>query len=472
MDHSSAPADTHWTNIRRRQWLIYLVAAGSAALAYFLSTLIEPMYESKTTFFLASNASAPSFVRTDLRTPEPLFPTADEKTAALNVGILRGREMFSALSKATGQSIDDLQKRVDITVSGEFMVDVFARDPSPEAAARAANLVPELYRSFHETILRDNAATEAAVLQSQADSVTEQIADLRAESAAVTAEFGGQLGAVTLARLAEQREAAQAALRAVQLDIKQSRARLSGIQASLGKERIAYSNRETALSTAILDLMVEQLLALRVDLASVTDGPQSPRRRAIEQQMSEIETAIAAEEDRLATATAKPTGSLHEQLRAQAALLESDIGGLEARLPALQADVARTAKAHADALAAADAEAERTATRQQLEGRLEVLRSNLAEAQLQAQNAKVPLVVVENAFPTMRPNYPLPILNAVVAGITGLILGIYAALFLGHRDRLRVARQVQGVQLPAFSDAEFVELRALLQERKKTGGAT
>ena len=75
----------------------------------------------------------------------------------MNVGILRGRDLFAALAAAEGGDIATLQRRVDITVSGEFMVGVFARDPDPEWAKRLANLVPAKYAEFHENSMRAGA---------------------------------------------------------------------------------------------------------------------------------------------------------------------------------------------------------------------------------------------------------------------------------------------------------------------------
>jgi uncharacterized protein involved in exopolysaccharide biosynthesis len=443
------------------------VAIASAALAYLLSALLTPVYESKATFFLATNASAPSYVRSDSATPEPLFPTPDEKTAALNVGILRGREMFTALSQATGESIDDLQKRVDITVSGEFMVDVFARNPDAQAAARAANLVPTLYRQFHEDILRGKARDEANVLRAQSQSLRDQLTELRAQSSDLTARFGAGLTDATIDRLAADQRAAAQTLQGAQEEIRSVNARLGALEATLDTERGAFERDETALSTPLLDVMVEQLLALRIDIASVTGGPNSPRRKAIQTQMEEMEKAIADEKLRLANATTKPTGSLHEQLRVQRAVKQADLRGLQALIPDHEARLAQAKADLAKALQHLDAETTRRALMARLASQLETVETNLAAAQLQAQNATAPLVVVETAFPTTRPAFPLPILNTIVAAITGIVLGLYAALFIGHSDRVRAARRQANLEMPFFTRDEISRLRELRRSIKE-----
>ena len=172
--------------------------------------------------------------------------------------------------------------------------------------------------------------------------------------------------------------------------------------------------------------MLERVLELRVDLAAVTDGPNSPRRLAIEQQIAEIEDAMSVERQRLADATAKPHGSLYEELRLEVAMTEALLAGLSAAQEAAEFRIAEAETRFAVILAASSASDEAAVDLARLISRFPWLVRILAVAQLHAANATPALVVVEQAIPPVRPSFPLPVLNAIVAALCGIVFGTYS----------------------------------------------
>ena len=467
---AAVPLHSHWRDIYARRWIVLATALAAGLLAWLISTAITPIYESKSTFYLASNAPPPGFTGAGGDSPpEPLFPTADEKSASLNVGILRGRDMFAALARVEGGDISTLQRRVDITVSGEFMVDVFARDPDAQRAMRLANLVPAQYAAFHEASMAARAQDRADALTAHLALLQNEARELRAAGNAQARDLGGPVDRAMVARLTAARVQADQAVTSVRAEIDATTARIAELQAAVAREAVSYTSGSTALTTPVLDMMVEQLLALRVDLAAVTDGPLSPRRTAIQQQMDEIGGSIEEERKRLATATTKLSGSLYEELRLELATSGAALAGLQARLNAAtaQAAVARAALSDGLDVLAQREEADQRLAR--LSAQIAGVESNLSSAQVQATNAKAPLVMVERAIATTRAAFPIPVLNVIVAVITGLILGCYYALFLGHAARARVARVAGGATLPVFTAIELAEIRALAAEAKGAG---
>lgn len=467
---AAVPLHSHWRDIYTRRWIVLATAFAAGLLAWLISAAITPIYESKATFYLATNAPPPGFTGAGGDSPpEPMFPAADEKSAALNVGILRGRDLFAALAAAEGGDIGTLQRRVDIAVSGEFMVDVFARDPDPERAMRLANLVPAQYAAFHEASMAKRAQARADALQVHLAALGAEAQDLREAANAQATKMGGLVDRAMIARLTAARaEAAQNAA-AIGAEIAATRARIADLQASIVDEGDSYTQGRTALTTPVLDQMVEQLLALRVDLAAVTDGPMSPRRTAIQQQMDEIEASMVAEHKRLATATTKLSGSLYEELRLELARARAGLAGAIAREAAAQAQVSTADAALAEGLGRLATQEEADQRLARLTGQIASTEGNLASALLQAENAKAPIVIVENAIATTRAAFPIPMLNVIVAVITGLILGCYYALFLGHAARARVARVAMGTELPFFTENERAEISALAQRAKEAG---
>jgi len=65
------------------------------------------------------------------------------------------------------------------------------------------------------------------------------------------------------------------------------------------------------------------------------------------------------------------------------------------------------------------------------------LRENLIESRLRAENPGVKLVFTTNATVPIKPTFPRPMLNTVVALIFGFVSGCYYALLLNYLSRLR-----------------------------------
>ena len=74
---------------------------------------------------------------------------------------------------------------------------------------------------------------------------------------------------------------------------------------------------------------------------------------------------------------------------------------------------------------------------------------------LPERGSKAPLVVVEAAAVPTRPAFPLPILNAIVAALTALMLGSYFALLLAHNDRVGTRSRLRATQIPLLDDNDL-----------------
>lgn len=454
------PLHRQWHDIHASGWLIVLTALVAAAMAYGASTRMTPVYEAKTTFYLAGNATSTGFLSPVPDQPQqPLFPLADEKLASLDLGILRGVEFMSRLAAETDMTRSDLDRQVDVTVNGEFMIDVFVRDPDPARASETANLVPGLYAGFHETSMRMRADAVAAAIRTRLDALREQRAlareDLQRERAASLSAADAQ----ALTALQRDRDAATVDLAAADARVAQAEARRDVLARDLDKEGALYADRGTIETTTAYDFMLQRLLDLRVDLASVTDGPTGPRRRAIEDQVAAIDAAMEAERGRLAEAQAKPQGSLFEQLRLQLTLADADFAEAVAARDAADGRIAEAASRFDAVLAAVGRSDETNARLAGIDAQIAAATANLATAEMQALNATAPIVVVSRATPPERPAFPLPSVNAAIAGLCGLILGTYYALYMAHADRARRARASETAPLPLFTAEEVAALR-------------
>ncbi|MEX0284558.1 MAG: hypothetical protein AB3N23_08090 [Paracoccaceae bacterium] len=466
---TEVPLHQHWSDLYRFRWLIVVTAAAAAAGAMWFSSQVTPIYEAKVTFYMADNASEPVYTSAEPdRSEGVLLPIPEEKAAALDVGILRGREVMTRLANETDSDLNELRKRTDVVVNGELMIDVFARDPDPARAVLIANAVPDIYRGFHSEILRDRSRRIADALQVRLDRLVVRREDLETRRAELRAASVSTADAAALSAMQDRRITRIARIESLDAQLDDMWARMKELDSMIAEEGAVFAAGDTVETTPMLELLLERVLDLRVDLAAVTDGPQSPRRRSIEDQIAEIEGQMAEEREKLANSTAKPEGSLFEALRLDRAVTRATIAGLQAARDSAAEGLADLDKAFAENVGLV-AEAERLNT--ELGAiQLDILtaRRNLASTALQAENAEAPLVVTETAVLPTRPVFPIPILNAVVAGLTGLLLGAYYALLVAHSDRARAARRAMEIPLPAFTAEELMALRKNWRDTART----
>jgi len=456
------PLHQHWHDIHVRRWLVFLTAAAAAIAAYFGSLVMTPVFEAKTTFFLAANAVPTAYVGPLPDAPQqPLFPIPEEKAASLDIGILRGQEMMSRLAIAVDMPQGDLEKQMDVTVSNEFMIDVYVRDPDPERASAIANQVPVVYADFHRQSMRGRAADVAAALSARYDELLAKRVLLRAQLQFSRTQSVSTADRSALAQLQRERDAAQTEVNALQGRLDQANARRLALAAALQTEAQIYREGQTIDTTAALDGMLERVLELQVDLTSVNFGPSSPQRVAIEEQIVAIQAAMEAERERLADAQSKPQGSLYESLRLELVLADATIAELAAAQVAGESRLNATTARFENVLVAVGQTDTISEGLAQIGAEISTVAGNMASAQLQAQNASAPIVVVSKATPPTRASFPLPILNAIVAGLCGLIFGTYYALYLAHADRGGQVRRSEKAKIPFFTPDEIVQLHGL-----------
>jgi uncharacterized protein involved in exopolysaccharide biosynthesis len=163
----------YWQDIYQRKVLLLLVAISAAVFAYVISLVLPPLYEAKATFYAPTNATLPTYTRSDSAghvAQAPFLPTADEKAAAVDIGILLSEDISRALHERFPQrDVDQLRKNVAVNVSDEFMIDIHVRDRDAKLAADIANQLPELYREFHVRALRERMSAVVDTLSRQLD---------------------------------------------------------------------------------------------------------------------------------------------------------------------------------------------------------------------------------------------------------------------------------------------------------------
>jgi hypothetical protein len=149
--------------------------------AYWISLVLPPVYEAKSTFYLPVVSSVPPYTAdpgAGQMEKAPLMPVTNEKEGGVHLGILKGEAISTAiLEQFPSKTRGDLNLNVDFVMSEYFMTEVYVRDPDPELAAAIANAYPVAYKAFHGRSMASRSAFPVKALESQLASIKKSLAD-------------------------------------------------------------------------------------------------------------------------------------------------------------------------------------------------------------------------------------------------------------------------------------------------------
>lgn len=306
-------------------------------------------------------------------------------------------------------AIDDLEKRLDVAVSGGDAIEIRYRSRDSLSAAAVPNLMAARYLERRRTVDRGLNQRRVEFLELQVDSVA------RALRAAVDASRRvGQEGAGLAAEASERAELEQRV--AMQLQLVQARGELEALDAMLADLSNGETQRLAGFPSLLRSPAVNELVAelarreteRTVLLARVTE--RAPEAIA-------LDTAV-----RRLRAQLRPLAETYaEALRAQVRTLGQQVTASEARSRALPAAAA--------SLFLAQGEVERLS-------RLNLaLAAQLLEARLAALAEGGDVRLVDAAVPPRRVSFPRKASTLAVGLAAGLVLGLFLALLplLGTR---------------------------------------
>jgi uncharacterized protein involved in exopolysaccharide biosynthesis len=377
-----------WAALHARRQLILGTTALSVAFAIVISYLLPPIYEAKTTFYLALPPS-PTY-STELASAslprQPFLPQADEKWAGVHLGLVASKDLARQVQAQFPQlSFEHIRKNLDVVLAESFATDVFFRHRDPELAAAVANSFADAYEQFHARAISEWSRRVAEVQRAQIAALGEELAakrmelQRRGEALSLVSITGAR---ATLSQLATQYEGQLEIARAEQA------AAEGGYAAMLGQ-----------LTSDSGSLPGEPFR---------TDGPL-PRsvREEFRLELGQLSAQRSSARARVEALNLSLTRLEHKKRRLSSGLLALEV--LE------------------------DEVEERSAT-------LRDLRKNHAETTLQAEHPPMVVVVVDRAVPPTVPIFPRPFLNGAVALLLGAAASFYYALLLDYLARLRRER--------------------------------
>lgn len=441
----------YWLILYRRKWMVLFTALSSTVFAYFFSQMLPPIYEAKAVFFVPSAPNLVSFAGDSATTgllQVPLFPTPDDDVAGLYLGLLASRNFREEVAKKFPQkTANEIGRDADFVMSVHYYIEIFARDKDPQLAADIANEFYHQFNRFQNTVIRQQLAETRRTLQEAIDRTQTAAGDARRE----LAEFQKSNQLLSVALEAKQLMSRQSRLlqdlNASLVQLGETEQKIRSTEEQMKFEQALYVPGELVSSSPLIELLQLKLTEILVKIAALTTELTADHPDVLATQAQYDETRARIEEEflRIVSSQSKEAGSLFENLRRSLVATLVERQTLEARV--------RTQRESLDVM---DWEVERFPSVEIESGILErriaeqdrrliTLLEKKAEVLSQESWKKRSGVLVDAASPPPRPAYPILLLNLLVGGVLGLIVGILYVFFLEYvQDVVRASKLERG----------------------------
>jgi succinoglycan biosynthesis transport protein ExoP len=249
----------------------------------------------------------------------------------------------------------------------------------------------------------------------------------------------------------------------VQADERQAAAQLTSAQSQLNGISPTITGNTTVSENPVVAQLQQQLTQVNVQLQQAEQQftDQHPTVIALKQQKSQLEAAIAKQQQTVVSGESKVPNPIYEQLAQQAAgyraqmaadgaqvtELEKQRKDMEPALAALPQQTAQLANLQRDSKAAQDV--------------YSALQQKYVNAQVASQTALSDVTITQPASASEATVRPSLFLNVLIAIVLGAVLGVTGALLLDYFDNsIRDEREVEEeLALPQLGTIPLVQLR-------------
>ena len=436
----------YWMALYKRRLFIIIVTFSSAFFAYLLSMVFPPVFESKSSFYVPVSRSEGQLasLQSDSKSIDSvLLPIADEKSASVNIGILKSKdvahkviERFPGLSLSVGL----LRRNVDIKLSGEFLIEVYVRDLDPKSAALIANAYPEVYREFHEISLRQRIMAKRNAYQAKFKDVTANLIVARNSLLKLQRKTGVTAPRIAEARFADLVRDLTAEYDLARVELVATDKRIEQLEAQLNAERANYKLGESVLTNPMIERLKEMILQLEMKLEGDKADVRAsfPRLEETQAQHKKLKKMLSKEIEQLVESHTKGVGSIYEELRSslitqftEQKYLEVKKESIKRILIELEEKTRQLSEQYMEIAQLQGDIQHLSSIQQQIEQQLVDL--NLQEGSISA----AVVVEVERATVSDSPVFPKPVLNVIVGLVLGFVVGCYYALLLRYLNDVR-----------------------------------
>jgi uncharacterized protein involved in exopolysaccharide biosynthesis len=437
----------YWLVLYKRRWLILFVTLSAMITAGVISKILPPLYEAKALFFVPQTPDVVSYLSSSpekTMTRSPLVPIASEDPHAPYMGILKSRAIAELVQKESHhKTIRDLKKHVDFSLSNEFMMEVYARDRDPVIAAGIANAFVKYFNQLLSGYSMPILSKNRAMIEEQIRNTKERLTKARQALQEFQQEKKVPDLDAEIRQLISLKMEFQSKFESTEVARQEIESKIAALKDQIRREAALYSLSDFVISSPILEKLRKDLTEVEIKMAGLRakrTQDTSQEFLIFKNQYSQIKKNINAEIQRILKSQIKRPDTFYEAIRQQlvnllveeqriqaslrAYRIVSDgiaeriqkIPVLIARMDSLEMDIERNKKI------------------------LKTLEMNLEEAKMQGKRELQVVVVVDEAKPPIDPSFPILWLNVLVAGMAGVIGGIFYSFLVNFLEETRNER--------------------------------
>jgi uncharacterized protein involved in exopolysaccharide biosynthesis len=449
----------YWLVLYRKRKSIAVVMITAIILAYILSYLLPPVYEAKAVFFVPSTPDIISFYSSDVSRQMargPLVPSREEESSAAHIGVLKSKAIAQLVNKDFPQkSINALlRKDVDFNLSNEYMLEVYARDKDPELAAGIANAYVKYFNELMAGYSLDPTSQQILSIERQIKDTEKQLDKARKElqnfqEASRTTSLDEETR-----QLISEKTNFQIKMEDARVKLKETQKRIRVLEKQLETEANLFISTEVITTSSLVEDLKKQLSGLEVEMAGMKAElkEEHPQFAALKNQRQKLTETLGKEIDRVIKSKIKAPDTFYEKLRRDLVILFVDEVSLSAGLSGYNT-VLKSIEKRLSKIPSLQSELDMLIIEVERHRKLlESLRSSLEEARMQEKREMQIAVVVDEARPPTKPSFPIIWLNVLVAGILGLIAGVFYCFFVDYVERISKERRFGISELSKYID--------------------
>lgn len=434
----------YWQIVARRKIFVFLTAACAALSAFVASTLIAPNYEAKVQFYVIENSDNGGFFsggNLGYRAQSLLLPAFTEGTVMAYVGMLQTdavRTRVTALAPA--KAVADLRNDVDVSSVKKYLLNVRVLDRKPEVALSVANAYPNAFDQFLNDVAKHRRNESLEGMKTSHSQLVTQLREARSRLAAFLREQ-------KTSSLQKEGDSLIDRGSKLKMQITENQVKLDGIEQrnTIAAEQLKKEVANSAVTAGIINPNIQRLMKelsdLNVELAATRaefDGLQAskhPKRRMLEARIEEKKIILDNEISKLKSSETSSADTLQEQLRREVAGQLKDRVATRTELLTQTVELKKMQKQIGDQQTPRLIEAQMTAELLRLEKMLDSLSLRMNETQTLNSARTSSVVVLNKAELPKSAKFPSLVLNTLIAGLLGLIGGVYLVFFLDFLQR-------------------------------------
>jgi uncharacterized protein involved in exopolysaccharide biosynthesis len=438
-----------WYAVYSRRRLALLIVGSALGAALLLSLVLPSVYEARAVIFVPAQTRPVAFLAPPAGsvTSETLAPAPSEDANGPYIGVLRGRTIAEQVAaEYPGKTAADLMRKdIDIVLTDEYLLEIYARDRDPEVAAGVANAYVKYFNEAMDKYSMQSRGEVAGTIDSKLEthrrSLDEQMGQLR------KFQQDNKIADLTIESDLLSRRRSDFAVQLQQAEVEQRdlAQKYDSVVQALNAESIALEADALSQflgSNTYLSRVKSDMVALEMQLAAArSDVTEShPDVVALQKSYDAAQHSVEVELTRIVNASVKSPDLFYENLRRQ--LVEVSVARmqLDARVQALSkviTDLDNRIQRIPELRVQIDRMQSEINYHKQI---VEMLQMSREESTAQSKRNPAVAVVVDQAVPPKLPAFPVVWLNLLVALLVGSAVAIFYVLFVDYLDATRGER--------------------------------